>query len=105
VCQVVTTVASAESARALASGAVVARLAACAQVFGPLTSTYRWEGELQTAEEWQVIFKTTIDRYEDLQAHVLEQHEYDVPELLMVPVAAGNPVYLGWVSEEVAAEP
>lgn len=99
-CQVVTTVGSQEAAQALAESAVLARLAACAQVLGPLSSTYWWEGELRTAEEWQVVFKTSRDRYPDLQAHILDRHEYDVPEVLALPVLDGNPVYLAWVAEE-----
>ena len=97
---VVTTVGSRDAADALGQSAVLARLAACAQVAGPITSTYRWEGELQTAEEWQVILKTTTDRYDALEAYILDNHEYDLPEVLALPVLAGNPAYLSWVTEE-----
>ena len=93
---------SAEDARQLAESTVLARLAACAQVSGPLTSTYWWEGEVNRADEWQVVFKTTMGRYDDLQAHLLDSHPYDVPEILCLPVTAGNPAYLAWVSDETA---
>ena len=101
-CQVVTTIASAPDASALAQSTVLARLAACAQVYGPITSTYWWEGEVNTAEEWQVVFKTTTARYAELEAHIRDNHPYDVPEILCLPVTAGNPPYLAWVSEETA---
>ena len=101
-CQVVTTVGSAEDARQLAESSVLARLAACAQVSGPLTSTYWWEGEVNRADEWQVVFKTTMGRYDDLQAYLLDSHPYDMPEILCLPVTAGNPAYLAWVSDETA---
>jgi periplasmic divalent cation tolerance protein len=97
---VVTAVASREQADALAQSAVLARVAACAQVAGPITSTYWWDGELQTAEEWQVIFKTAADRYDALEAYLLANHEYDLPEVLALPVLAGNPAYLSWLTEE-----
>jgi periplasmic divalent cation tolerance protein len=97
---VVTSVGSRDAADALAQGAVLARVAACAQVAGPITSTYRWEGEVQTAEEWQVILKTTTDRYDALEAYILDSHDYDLPEVLALPVLAGNPAYLSWVTEE-----
>ena len=98
--QVVTTVGSREAADQLAEGAVLARVAACAQVSGPIASTYRWDGEMQASEEWQVTFKTAADRYEALEAYVFGQHEYDLPEVLALPVLAGNPAYLAWVTEE-----
>ena len=97
---VVTTVGSREAADALAQSAVLARVAACAQVGGPITSTYWWQGEPQTAEEWRVTFKTPVDRYDALEAHILANHEYDLPEVLALPVIAGNPAYLSWLSEE-----
>ena len=62
-CQVITTTDSREAADTLGRFAVEARVAACAQVVGPITSTYWWEGKIETAEEWQVIFKTTTQRY------------------------------------------
>jgi periplasmic divalent cation tolerance protein len=101
-CQVVTTLPSREAAEALAENAVLARLAACAQVAGPIASTYWWQGQVDSAEEWQVVFKTTTERYEELQAHILDNHEYDVPEILASPVLDGNPAYLAWISEELA---
>jgi periplasmic divalent cation tolerance protein len=99
-CQVVTTVPSRDAARALAESAVLARLAACAQVGGPIESTYWWQGQLDSAEEWRVVFKTTVERYPDLQAHILDGHEYAVPEVLAFGVLDGNPAYLAWLSDE-----
>ncbi len=102
-CQVVTTTDSREAADALASGAVQARLAACAQIVGPIASTYWWEGKVESAQEWQIVFKTTADRYQELEAHLLARHGYDVPEILCTPVTAGNPAYLAWMTEETRA--
>jgi periplasmic divalent cation tolerance protein len=99
-CQVLTTAPSRDAADALAQSAVMARVAACAQVSGPVDSTYWWEGEPQTAQEWYVVFKTAADRYPALEAHILDNHEYDLPEVLALPVLAGNPAYLSWVTEE-----
>jgi periplasmic divalent cation tolerance protein len=101
-CQVITTVGSEPEAQQMAESAVLARLAACAQVYGPVSSTYWWEGEVSRVEEWQVAFKTTTGRYADLQTHIRDNHQYDVPEILCLPVVAGHPPYLAWVSEETA---
>lgn len=103
-CQAVTTTGSVEAAAALASSAVRARLAACAQVLGPVSSTYRWQGEIETAQEWQVVFKTTGERYPALEAHIRREHGYQVPEVLCMPVVAGNPAYLDWVMRETSPD-
>ncbi|MDF2707635.1 divalent-cation tolerance protein CutA [Nonomuraea muscovyensis] len=76
------------------------RLAACAQVVGPITSTYWWEGKVEEAEEWLLLLKTTADLFDDLAASVREAHSYDVPEIIAVPVRAGSTDYLAWVARE-----
>lgn len=87
-------------ARALARSAVEARTAACAQVLGPLTSAYWWEGGVTEAQEWMVVFKTTTERFPDLESHVNTHHTYEVPELVATPVSTGSTAYLDWVSRE-----
>jgi periplasmic divalent cation tolerance protein len=99
-CQVVTTTDSRAAADALSLTAVQARVAACAQVVGPITSTYWWHDKIETADEWQVIFKTTTERYPALARHIGEHHGYEVPEIVCTPVTAGNPAYLSWVSAQ-----
>ncbi|MFI5842810.1 divalent-cation tolerance protein CutA [Catenuloplanes sp. NPDC051500] len=94
---VTTTVDGRPAADSLARTAVTARLAACAQVGGPITSTYWWEGEIETSSEWVVHLKTTADRLDALIEHLRAAHPYDVPEIVAVPVTAGNPDYLSWV--------
>ena len=84
----------------LAYSAVTSRLAACAQRLGPITSTYRWQGAVQTAEEWQVLLKTPADRYDALAAHLREQHSYELPEIVATPILAGSTEYLDWVREQ-----
>lgn len=95
-----TTTDSADSAGALARSAVAARLAACAQVEGPVTSLYWWRGTVDTAQEWRVVLKTTGERYAALEAHLRAAHPYEVPEVIAVPVVAGSPDYLAWVRAE-----
>jgi periplasmic divalent cation tolerance protein len=101
-CQVLTTVGERSAADALAQSVVAARLAACAQVIGPITSTYWWQGVIETAEEWQVVFKTTTSRYPALADQIRINHSYDVPEVLCLPVVDGNPAYLDWIDEQTA---
>ncbi|MDH2393616.1 divalent-cation tolerance protein CutA [Streptomyces sp. HNM0663] len=100
---VLTTTDSAEKAESLARGAVEARLAACAQISAPVTSVYRWNGAIETAQEWQILFKTTPQRYAALEAHLTAAHDYDTPEIIATPVVRGGAAYLEWVSAETAA--
>ncbi|GGY24184.1 divalent-cation tolerance protein CutA [Streptomyces xanthochromogenes] len=98
-----TTTDSAEKATALARGAVEARLAACAQIAGPVTSVYHWAGGIETTQEWQVLFKTTAARYQALERHLLAAHDYETPEIIATAVVAGSPAYLSWVAAETVA--
>jgi len=99
-CLVLTTTDSREAARELADSAVRGRLAACAQLVGPIESTYWWDGAVETAAEWQLWFKTTDERYVALAEHVRDRHKYDVPEIVRVPIEAGSPAYLAWLRAE-----
>lgn len=73
------------------------RLAACANVWGPVASVFRWKGEVEEEAEVMALLKTTADRVEDLGERVVELHPYDVPEFLVLPVSAGSADYLAWV--------
>jgi periplasmic divalent cation tolerance protein len=98
--QVTTTTDSRPEAAELAKSAVRERLAASAQLVGPIASTYWWEGEIESAEEWMVVFKTTTDRFDELADFIAELHSYDTPEIIALPVVAGRSDYLAWVSEQ-----
>jgi periplasmic divalent cation tolerance protein len=104
-CVVLTTVDSADTANLLARTAIEARAAACAQVVGPIASTYRWHGELTTDQEWQVQFKTTVDALDRLRDLVTAHHPYDLPEIVAVPVLGGSAAYLRWVTDETRPTP
>ncbi len=98
--RVETTVDTRDGAEHLARSVIEHRLAACAQVGGPITSYFRWEGRVQADEEWTVVIKTAADRLDELVAHLGAVHPYDVPEVVAVPVTGGNPAYLEWVRDE-----
>jgi len=102
VVQVVTVVDDHDVATDLARIAVHGRLAACVQVDGPIESTYRWEGTVQTDTEWRVVAKTVLGRSGDLVSTWSAEHPYDTPEILVVPVIGGGPGYLRWVADAVS---
>lgn len=84
-----------------AAGALVGGgLVACAQVSGPISSTYRWQGSVEHAEEWLLSARTVPDRIEGVVAAIRTAHPYDVPEVVATPVVGGDPAYLAWVVEE-----
>lgn len=100
-CQVTTTLPDATAADRLAHTLVSERLAACAQVTGSITSTYRWENAVEQAGECYCHLKTTLDRLPALQARIRELHPYQVPEIIAVPIVGGDSSYLRWIEESV----
>ena len=88
------------AAEACAARLVNDRLAACAQVDGPITSTYRWRGAVETAAEWRCICKTTPARAGDCRAALVAGHSYELPEIVESRVEAA-PAYAAWVRESV----
>ena len=99
--QVMTTTEKREDIQAVAKEVVGKRLAACAQVIGPITSTYWWKGNLEEAEEWLCVIKTRKDLYDELEKAIHAIHPYDVPEILAVSVVAGSKDYLDWLESEI----
>ncbi len=101
--QVQTAVPSRDEGMRIARSAVEARLAACVQVIGPMTSTYWWKGAMQTGDEYLVLLKTPATRYPALENHIHSQHSYDVAEIISIPVNSGLASYLAWMDEETQA--
>jgi periplasmic divalent cation tolerance protein len=103
--QVITTTGSREDAARVARALVEARLAACVQVIGPITSTYWWQGAIEEAAEYLCLAKTRRDRFAAVEAAIRAVHPYDVPEVLAVPVEAGSAAYLAWLAGELTQPP
>ena len=103
--QVTTTLPDRPAADGLAARLVEERLAACAQVLGPVASTYRWQGRVETASEWYCHLKTSGARLPALMTRIRELHPYDVPEIVAFPIVEGGADYLRWIEESVAVSP
>lgn len=97
--QVLTTTETQAQAQTIAYELVSRRLAGCVQVLGPINSTYRWQGVVETAEEWLCLIKAGRAVYPELEAAIKELHPYDTPEILAMPVAAGSDDYLAWLRQ------
>jgi len=98
--QVQTTTDSRAEAVELARAVVELRLAACAQVSGPIASTYWWEGSVERAEEWQLTLKLPAAGYPALAEFITRRHSYDEPEIVALPIVGGSEPYLSWIEEE-----
>ena len=96
---VTTTVAGAEAAKALAHALVEARLAACVQIL-PITSIYRWNGGVEESEEAMLVCKITAADFDAVATAIKALHGYDVPEIVMTSLDAGDPPYLAWIAAE-----
>lgn len=90
------------TARAIADALVAERLAACVNLLPGMQSVYRWEGEVQRADEVQLLIKTTRTCLPALQARIVALHPYELPELIAVEAAGGLPAYLDWVASHTA---
>ncbi|MCI2263908.1 divalent-cation tolerance protein CutA [Sediminivirga luteola] len=93
-----TTVDSSELAERLATDAVERRLAACVQIT-PVTSVYRWKDGVQREAEFLLSLKTTASQVRGLRAFLEQEHPYDEPEFLVLPVIEGSDSYLRWIDE------
>ena len=95
---VVLTACSADMAPRIAEALVAARLAGCVQCM-PIESTYRWKGEIETAYETLLLIKIRAADYAAVEQAIRALHDYDVPEIIAVPVAQGFAGYLSWLDE------
>lgn len=94
-----------DDAGRIAQNLVTARVAACVNLLGPMTSVYRWEGEIQEEVERQAIIKTTRGQLTALWEVLREAHPYDVPEFVVLPIVDGSDAYLKWIGDSTNPEP
>ncbi|HEY1526107.1 MAG TPA: divalent-cation tolerance protein CutA [Candidatus Angelobacter sp.] len=96
---VLTTAGSQEEARKIARALVDRRLAACVNIVSQVESVYRWQDKMETSKEWLLLIKTQTESFEQVCAAVKELHTYDLPECVMLEVAAGSREYLAWIAK------
>ncbi len=77
------------------------RLIGCAQLSGPITSYYRWDGQITESTEFTLTLKTTVSLYEKVEARLKEIHPYELPEIIAQVVSLGSKEYQEWVGKEV----
>jgi periplasmic divalent cation tolerance protein len=96
------TTGSLAQARLLAEALLDERLAACVSILPRVESRYRWHGKKECARETLLIAKSRAARLDAIITRVRQIHSDEVPEVIALPVAGGNPAYLAWLEEETA---
>jgi periplasmic divalent cation tolerance protein len=100
---VLTTLPADADAAAVATALIEERLAGCVNILPQMESVYRWKGGIERDRERQVIMKTTAGRVEALRGRLAQLHPYELPEFLVLAIAAGSNAYLAWLSEATKA--
>ncbi len=98
---VLVTVAVKEEAIAIAHALVELKLAACVSLL-PIQSIYTWQGTLHQEDEWQLLIKSDLSKFIELEAKIRELHSYEVPEIIALPIVAGSLPYFQWMEQSTA---
>lgn len=95
--QVSTTVKTKEKADMIAETLLAERAAGCVQILGPIKSSYWWKGRIEHAKEWICFIKAKASDYGRIESSIKRMHDYDIPEIIALPILRGNPDYLDWI--------
>lgn len=98
--QISTTTETKKQAQKIAKYLVEQKLAACVQITGPIESTYRWKGKVETVGEYLCLIKTRTTLFKKVEAAIKKLHPYETPEIIAVPIVKGSREYLIWLNDE-----
>ncbi len=101
---VVVTTSSREEANKIVNALLNEKLIACANIFGPVSSSFWWQGKIDKAEEYLVFMKTEAELFEKITSCIKRLHSYEVPEIIALPIVKGFKPYLEWISNTLAGE-
>jgi periplasmic divalent cation tolerance protein len=93
-----------EEATQIADRLVEEHLAACVSIL-PVQSIYRWNNSVCHDQEWQLMIKTDLHQFPQLQERAIALHSYDLPEMIAIPITLGYPPYLEWIAQETNVHP
>ncbi len=94
------TVPNRETAERLAHACLTQHLVACANIIPGVESMYWWKGKIESDQELLILFKTSTQNLASLKSLILQEHPYDVPEFIHIPIQGGSSDYLGWILTE-----
>lgn len=90
------------SATLLAENLIKNKLAGCVNILAPCESIYMWENQIEKSQEIPLLVKTLESKYNDLESFVLAHHDYDIPEIIALPIIKGLNTYLNWINSSVS---
>jgi periplasmic divalent cation tolerance protein len=93
-----------DSARRLSGFLVQKKLAACISIVNPISSIFAWQGRIDTQQESLLLIKTTETAYSALEQAIKQQHPYEVPEIIAIPIHQGSMDYLNWIRENTCTD-
>lgn len=93
-----------DSARRLSESLVQGKLAACVNIVNPINSIFTWQGRIDTEQESLLLIKTTETAYSALEQAIKQQHPYELPEIIAIPVQTGSAEYLNWIRENTCTD-
>ena len=99
-CMVISTCGNKESAKQIAKSLIDAKLAACVQML-PVASMYVWQDKVCEDDETALLIKTKTALFDKIVSVIKENHSYEVPEIIQLPVTDGLPEYLSWIDKMV----
>src|SRR5256886_15514706 len=100
-CLVLSTAGSQAEAQRIAKALVEEKLAACVNIVPGIESHYRWQGKIESAQEWLLIVKTTASISMIVRDRIKELHSYELPEAIEIPISAWSDEYLDWIASSV----
>jgi periplasmic divalent cation tolerance protein len=99
---ILVTAGSSDEAARIANSLLARRKAACVNIVPGASSIFRWQGNIESAQESLLVVKTRLSLLDDVVALIKQVHSYDVPEIIALPIIGGNQDYLQWIGEEAA---
>ena len=99
---ILTTTDTLELAKKIAADLVDTGEAACVNIIPGIRSIYRWEGKVQDEGEYLLLVKTTSDKFETVRSMIRRLHTYEIPEVISIPITAGDPDYLSWLRSSLS---
>jgi len=98
---VLSTVPTLQEARKLAHFLLEKRLATCVNITSPVESHYWWKHKKERSKEYLLLIKTVAEKFRKLEKVIRENHSYEVPEIIGIPIQKGSAKYLAWIAKEI----